>query len=197
MLRSIEGPRQFILRLFVSARKVGGRKWTLWWTVCGSTALLLDLYRFFGFLILYTVGRTLWTGGISSSQGRYLHRTTQTENKRTRTSMPWVGFEPMIPVFERAKTVHATDREATVMNYLSFLGYLQFLACFPNFEKCKKFWEELISYFPLIRHAQHIKRRVNVSTVLCVFVATGTCIPSCCLATMGGGYTQAQSKMIS
>jgi hypothetical protein len=29
--------------------------------------------------------------------------------------MPWVGFEPMTPPFERAKTVHALDREATVI----------------------------------------------------------------------------------
>jgi hypothetical protein len=29
--------------------------------------------------------------------------------------MPQVGFEPTIPVFERAKTVHALDRMATVM----------------------------------------------------------------------------------
>jgi hypothetical protein len=29
--------------------------------------------------------------------------------------MPRVGFEPMIPVFERAKTVHALDRAATVI----------------------------------------------------------------------------------
>jgi hypothetical protein len=29
--------------------------------------------------------------------------------------MPWVGFEPTIPVFERAKTVHALDRAATVI----------------------------------------------------------------------------------
>jgi hypothetical protein len=28
--------------------------------------------------------------------------------------MPWVGFEPTIPVFEREKTVHALDRAATV-----------------------------------------------------------------------------------
>jgi hypothetical protein len=28
--------------------------------------------------------------------------------------MPSVGFEPMIPVFERAKTDHAFDRAATV-----------------------------------------------------------------------------------
>jgi hypothetical protein len=29
--------------------------------------------------------------------------------------MPQVGFEPTIPVFERAKTVHALDRTATVI----------------------------------------------------------------------------------
>jgi hypothetical protein len=28
--------------------------------------------------------------------------------------MPLVGFEPTIPVFERAKTVHALDRAAIV-----------------------------------------------------------------------------------
>jgi hypothetical protein len=27
--------------------------------------------------------------------------------------MPRIGFEPTIPVFERAKTVHALDRAAT------------------------------------------------------------------------------------
>jgi hypothetical protein len=43
------------------------------------------------------------------------HRTTQTQNKRTQTSMPWVEFEPTIPAFERAKTVHVLDRAATVI----------------------------------------------------------------------------------
>jgi hypothetical protein len=28
--------------------------------------------------------------------------------------MPYVGFEPTIPASERAKTVHASDRSATV-----------------------------------------------------------------------------------
>jgi hypothetical protein len=28
--------------------------------------------------------------------------------------MPWVGFKPTIQAFERAKTVRALDREATV-----------------------------------------------------------------------------------
>jgi hypothetical protein len=49
---------------------------------------------------------------ISPSQGRYL---TQTQNKHKQTSMPRVGFEPAIPAFERAKTVHALDRAATVI----------------------------------------------------------------------------------
>jgi hypothetical protein len=31
------------------------------------------------------------------------------------TSVSLVGFEPMIPVFERAKTVRALDRAATVI----------------------------------------------------------------------------------
>jgi hypothetical protein len=31
------------------------------------------------------------------------------------TPMPWVGFEPTFPAFERAKTVHAVDRGATVI----------------------------------------------------------------------------------
>jgi hypothetical protein len=29
--------------------------------------------------------------------------------------MPWVGFEPTIPVFERAKTFHTLDRAAAVI----------------------------------------------------------------------------------
>jgi hypothetical protein len=36
-----------------------------------------------------------------------------------------MGFEPKIPVFERAKTVHASDREATV------------IGCFIGTEKLK------------------------------------------------------------
>jgi hypothetical protein len=46
------------------------------------------------------------------------HRTTQTQNKRTQTSMPQVGLEPTIPVLERAKTVHALDRAAAVIGIM-------------------------------------------------------------------------------
>jgi hypothetical protein len=43
------------------------------------------------------------------------HRTTQTLNKRRETSIPGVGFEPTISLFERAKTVHALDRASAVI----------------------------------------------------------------------------------
>jgi hypothetical protein len=79
---------------------------------------LLDLGCFFSFLILYTVGRTPWTGDQPVARPIPTYRTTQTQNKRTQTSMPCVGFQPKIPAFERAKTVHASDRAATVIGYL-------------------------------------------------------------------------------
>jgi hypothetical protein len=42
---------------------------------------LSDLGRFFGFLILYIVGRTPWTGDQSVTRPLPIHRTTQTHNK--------------------------------------------------------------------------------------------------------------------
>jgi hypothetical protein len=42
-----------------------------------------------------------------------IHRTAKTQNKRTQASMPQVGFELTILVFEGAKTVHALDGAAT------------------------------------------------------------------------------------
>jgi hypothetical protein len=53
---------------------------------------------------------TLWTGDQAVARLLPAHRTAQTQ-----TSMSQVGFEPTIPVFERAKTVHALDRAATVI----------------------------------------------------------------------------------
>jgi hypothetical protein len=52
--------------------------------------------------------------GISPSLGRYLHTEQHKHNKHTQTSMSWVRFEPTILAFERAKTVHAFNRSATV-----------------------------------------------------------------------------------
>jgi hypothetical protein len=76
---------------------------------------LLDVGRFFIFLILYTVGRTPWTGDQPVARPLPTHRTTQTQNKRTQLSMRQVGFETTIPVFQHAKTVHASDRAVTLI----------------------------------------------------------------------------------
>jgi hypothetical protein len=84
----------------------------LWlYNPCGPLSL-------FQFINLYTVGRTSWTADQPVAKPPPTHRTTQAQNKRTQTSMPQVGFEPTIPVVDRAKTVHALDRAATVVAFL-------------------------------------------------------------------------------
>jgi hypothetical protein len=76
---------------------------------------LLGLGRFFSSMISYTVGSTPWTDEQPVARPLPAHRTVQTENKRRQTSMPQVGFEPTVPVSERAKTFHALDLAATVI----------------------------------------------------------------------------------
>jgi hypothetical protein len=78
-----------------------------------------------------TLGR-----GISPFQSRYL---TQTQNKHKQTSIPWIGFEPTIPVFKWTKTFHSLDLAVTVIgifscsllkysaSILSMVGLLMFL----------------------------------------------------------------------
>jgi hypothetical protein len=63
--------------------------------------------------LIQSVGLLGW--GISPSQGRYLYRKTETQNKHRQTAIPSVGFDPTIPMFERAKTVHALDHAAAVI----------------------------------------------------------------------------------
>jgi hypothetical protein len=48
---------------------------------------------FFSFLAIYTVGRTPWTEDQPVARPLPTHGTTQTQNKRTQTSISWVGFE--------------------------------------------------------------------------------------------------------
>jgi hypothetical protein len=75
----------------------------------------LDLGRFLSFLILYTVGRTPWTGDEPVARPLPTYRTIKIQIKRTQITMPRVEFEPTIPVFERAKMVHALHSAATVI----------------------------------------------------------------------------------
>jgi hypothetical protein len=62
-------------------------------------------WTLFSYLILYTAGKTPWKRNQPVARPLPAHRTARTQNKYTQTSMPQVGFEPTIPVFERAKTV--------------------------------------------------------------------------------------------
>jgi hypothetical protein len=43
--------------------------------------------------------------------------------------MPQAGFEPTIPVFERAKTVHAFDLEAIVIDKKNII-YWKVIGCY-------------------------------------------------------------------
>jgi hypothetical protein len=64
----------------------------------------------------FTDGRTSWTGDQLVERPLSKHRTIQTQKNvdTHQTSMPWVGYKPTIPASERAKTVHASDRSATM-----------------------------------------------------------------------------------
>jgi hypothetical protein len=76
---------------------------------------LLDFGRLFSIFIIYTVGRTPWTRDQAVANPLPMHRTAQKQNKRTQSSMPQVGFEPRIPVFQQAERVNALDLAATVI----------------------------------------------------------------------------------
>jgi hypothetical protein len=64
--------------------------------------------------LFYTVGRPPRTGNQPVAKPLPTHKATKTQNKRTHTSMPRVGFEPTIKMFERTMMVHALDRAAAV-----------------------------------------------------------------------------------
>jgi hypothetical protein len=48
----------------------------------------------------------------------------QTQNKRKKAFKPQVEFEPTIPVFQLAKTVHAVDRAATAIGGPNMYCYI-------------------------------------------------------------------------
>jgi hypothetical protein len=83
-------------------------------TYCPA-ALCCILAAFFSFFIFYTVDRTPWIGDQPVARPLPGHRTAQTQNKRTQTSMPREEFEPTIPGPEQAKPVNSLDRTATVI----------------------------------------------------------------------------------
>jgi hypothetical protein len=83
----------------------------------GSTAVL-DPGRFFSFLILYTVGRTPWTGDQPIARPLPTHRTTQTQNKRTQYRHPcleWDSNTGSQRSSERRQFMPQTARTSTVI----------------------------------------------------------------------------------
>jgi hypothetical protein len=75
---------------------------------------LLDLGRFFSFLILYAVGRTPWTGDQPIARPLPTHRTTQTQKKSRHPCLKW-DSNPQSQCLRGAKTVHVLDRADTVV----------------------------------------------------------------------------------
>jgi hypothetical protein len=71
----------------------------------------LALASAFQVLDHFTDGRTPWTSDQLVARPLPKHRIITYTHQ---TSMPSVGFEPTIPASERAKTVLALDRSATV-----------------------------------------------------------------------------------
>jgi hypothetical protein len=69
---------------------------------------------------MYTVGRTPWTGDQHVASPLPKHRKTVTQNKRTTyryTCFEWNSNpRSQSSEFERAKTVHASDRAATLID---------------------------------------------------------------------------------
>jgi hypothetical protein len=130
---------------------------------------LLGVGSFFGFLILYTVGRTPWTWDQPVARPLPIHRTIQTQNKRTQTFMPRMGFEPTTPVFERAKTVLDLDCAAAVIGLLweAYVTYKYALwAKLRIFLILKKIYLSLLLLGLRVRHdaSLHAHTSVNLFT---------------------------------
>jgi hypothetical protein len=97
---------------------------------CGSWLL-------FQFRSLYTEGTTPWTGDQPVARPLPTYRMNAHRHP--------VGLEPTIPVFERAKTVHALDREATVIGSSKPSGSIKYWEFFQWLSDCqllKKDWEQ-------------------------------------------------------
>jgi hypothetical protein len=91
-------------------------------SVHGSTVLLLDLGRLFSFLILYTVGRTPWTGDQPVARPPPTHTTTQTQNIHTQTYIR--THDSSVPAGEdHAATVIAYLLAHSLLLWISFARY--------------------------------------------------------------------------
>jgi hypothetical protein len=76
----------------------------------------------------------------------FTQENTQPVNKHTQTSMPPVGFEPMVPEFELTKAVHASDRSATLIGtfYLLLNSIVEFEVLIELVMKSSVFWDKML-----------------------------------------------------
>jgi hypothetical protein len=84
---------------------------SVWLSLYGSTVLLLDFARF-SFSCSYTQSVGLLGRGSAGCKAATYTQNNTKQMHAIQTSMPWVGFEPKIPAFERANTVHAANNTA-------------------------------------------------------------------------------------
>jgi hypothetical protein len=90
------------------------------------------------------------------------------------TKWHWGGFPPSVSV--SSTNSHSTKCSTFILPLKPYR--VSILRASLNNKLNKTFWDELITYVPLIRHEQHRKRRLQQ-----FFVVGGTCLPSRCLAT--------------
>jgi hypothetical protein len=104
---------------------------------CVSTALCWTLAAFWVPLYFYTVCRIPWTWDHPVARPLPRHRTAQTQNKRTQTSMLKVGFEPTISVPEWANKVDVLDRAGTVIGCRTITPHkIVFVTLLTNKRQC-------------------------------------------------------------
>jgi hypothetical protein len=100
-------------------------------------------------------GRTPWTRDQPVARPLPAHRIAETQNKRTQTSTPQVGFEPAIPVFHRAKKVHALNLAATVIGLGVHQHYIKLISKFYDIRLRfhSRQWQDIFLYFTASRPA--------------------------------------------
>jgi hypothetical protein len=109
-------------------------------------------------IIFYTNGRLLgWV--ISPSQGPYLHTGQHKRRINAYTFIPWGGFEPPIPEFQQARTVHALDCAATVLGYIKV--YLSnFKGCNVGITDWKDLWSTQLRWIHVAWYTYKIPWRL-------------------------------------
>jgi hypothetical protein len=78
----------------------------------------------FSFVILYTVGRTPWTGDQPVTRPLPTHRTVQTKNKRTQTSNASSGIRTHVPSVRADEDSSCLSGGATVIRFSNILRTL-------------------------------------------------------------------------